>query len=125
MATPQGGCAVGGYGRWRTDIARWSQLYQEQCPDTNFTLEIITSLPPKVLNYLEPTHWDVYMYCRRRSLLNSRNSCTMAYRILLKPLLTASWANLTPEVKKAIAQDQCTQLEKSVRYCRDVLGIGA
>ncbi|MEZ4680404.1 MAG: sugar phosphate isomerase/epimerase family protein [Caldilineaceae bacterium] len=107
-----------------TDIARWSQLYQEQCPDTNFTLEIITSLPPKVLNYLEPTYWDVYgalpaaEFAQFLQLVHNGVPYT-------QPLLTASWANLTPEVKKAIAQDQCTQLEKSVRYCRDVLGIGA
>ncbi len=106
-----------------TDIARWSKLYQEQCPNTNFTLEIITSLPPKVLNYLQPEYWNAYgelpaaEFAQFLQLVHTGTPYT-------QPLLTASWANLTPEIKTAIAQEQCTQLEKSVRYCRDVLGIG-
>lgn len=106
-----------------TDIARWSKLYQEQCPNTNFTLEIIASLPPKVLNYLEPEYWSAYSempaaeFAQFLQLVHTGEPYT-------QPLLTASWANLTPAAKSAIAEEQCTQLEKSVRYCRDILGIG-
>ena len=106
-----------------TDIARWSKLYQEQCPNTNFTLEIITSLPPKVLAYLEQSYWDVYSelpaaeFAQFLQLVHGGMPHT-------QPLLTASWANLSPEYKVAIAQEQCTQLEKSVNFSRDVLGIG-
>jgi hypothetical protein len=106
-----------------TDIARWSKLYQEQCPNTNFTLEIITSLPPKVLNYLDDSYWNAYdelpaaEFAQFLQLVHSGTPYT-------QPLLTASWGNLSPEYKVAIAQEQRTQLEKSVHYCRDVLGIG-
>jgi 3-oxoisoapionate decarboxylase len=106
-----------------TDIARWYKLYQEQCPNINFTLEIITSLPPKVLNYLDDSYWTAYPelpaaeFAQFLQLVHSGTPYT-------QPLLTASWANLSPEYKTAIAQEQRTQLEKSVRYCRDVLGIG-
>jgi len=107
-----------------TDIARWSNYYQEQCPNTNFTLEIITSLPPKVLNYLESDYWHAYgelpaaEFAQFLQLVQHGTPYT-------EPLLTASWGDLSPEYKVAIAQEQRTQLEKSVRYCRDVLGIGA
>ncbi len=33
-------------------IHDWAQRYIESCPATNFTLEIITSIPPRVLNFL-------------------------------------------------------------------------
>lgn len=107
-----------------TEISRWAQLYQEQCPNTNFTLEIITSLPPKVLNYLEPDYWRAYPdlpaaeFAQFLQLVHNGKPYT-------QPLLTASWANLSPTYKAAIAEEQCAQLEKSVRYCREVLGIGA
>ena len=105
------------------DIADWSRRYQELCPDTNFTLEIITSLPPKVLPYLEPTYWDAYPelpaaeFAQFLQLVHNGMPYT-------QPLLTASWADLSPDYKRAIAQEQRIQLEKSVKYCRDVLGIG-
>ncbi len=106
-----------------TDIARWSKLYQEQCPATNFTLEIITSLPPKVLNYLDDSYWTAYPelpaaeFAQFLQMVHNGTPYT-------QPLLTANWGNMPPEVKVAIAQDQRSQLEKSVRYCREVLGIG-
>ena len=107
-----------------TEMSRWAQLYQTQCPNTNFTLEIITSLPPKVLNYLEPDYWHAYPdlpaaeFAQFLQLVHNGKPYT-------QPLLTASWANLSPTYKAAIAEEQCAQLEKSVRYCREVLGIGA
>ncbi len=107
-----------------TEMSRWAELYQAQCPDTNFTLEIITSLPPKVLNYLEPDYWRSYPdlpaaeFAQFLQLVHNGKPYT-------QPLLTASWANLSPTYKVAIAEEQCAQLEKSVRYCREVLGIGA
>ncbi|HRW03466.1 MAG TPA: sugar phosphate isomerase/epimerase family protein [Caldilineaceae bacterium] len=110
-------------GEGSTDIARWSKRYQEQCPNTNFTLEIIASLPPKVLNYLEPEYWSAYCampaaeFAQFLQLVHSGTPYT-------QPLLTASWANLSPAAKVAIAEEQCVQVEKSVRYCREVLGIG-
>jgi len=106
------------------DIARWSRLYQEQCSNTNFTLEIIASLAPKVLNYLEPDYWDIYPdlpaseFAQFLQLVHSGSPYT-------QPVLTASWVDLPPTYKAALALEQQRQLEKSVRYCRGVLNIGA
>lgn len=107
-----------------TEIARWAQLYQEQCATTNFTLEIITSLPPKVLTYLEPDYWTPYPdlpaaeFAQFLQLVHNGKPYT-------QPLLTSSWGNLSPTLKAALAEEQRTQLEKSVHYCRAVLGLGA
>jgi sugar phosphate isomerase/epimerase len=105
------------------DIARWSKLYQEQCANTNFTLEIISTLAPKVLNYLEPEYWNVYPdlpaaeFAQFLQLVQNGSPYT-------QPALTSSWADLSPTVKAALALEQQRQLEKSVTYCRDVLQIG-
>lgn len=106
------------------DIARWSKLYQEQCPATNFTLEIISTLAPKVLNYLEPAYWDIYSelpaaeFAQFVQLVQTGSPYT-------QPALTSSWANLSPTVRAALALEQQQQLEKSVTYCREILKIGA
>ncbi|MCC6166991.1 MAG: sugar phosphate isomerase/epimerase [Caldilineaceae bacterium] len=104
------------------DIAAWSRRYQELCPNTNFTLEIITTLPPKVLNYLDPDFWSVYPdtpaheFARFLALVHTGRPYT-------EPALTADWGDLTPELRAALAVEQQRRLEKSVRYCREVLGI--
>ncbi len=106
------------------DIARWAERYQTECPQTNFTLEIISSLAPKVLNYLENDYWDLYPdlpaaeFAQFLQLVQRGSPYT-------QPILTASWADLPPVYKAALALEQQRQLEKSVKYCRAVLQIGA
>ncbi|GAG94449.1 unnamed protein product, partial [marine sediment metagenome] len=41
-------------------IDEWTKQFRTSCPDTNFTLENITSIPPRVVNYLDDEFWDVY-----------------------------------------------------------------
>ncbi|MEZ4861927.1 MAG: sugar phosphate isomerase/epimerase family protein [Caldilineaceae bacterium] len=104
------------------DIAHWSKLFQEQCARSNFTLEIITSLPPKVLNYLDNDYWDVYPelpaaeFTQFLQLVQAGSPYT-------QPVLTAAWGDLNPTYKAALALQQQRQLEKSVTYCREVLQI--
>lgn len=103
-------------------IEQWSRLYQEQCPRANFILEIITSLAPKVLNYLEPEYWSAYPdlpaseFMRFVKLAQTGAPYT-------QPVLTASWSDLPIAYKVALALEQQQQLEKSVRYCQTVLGL--
>ena len=104
-------------------IDKWARQYMAQCPNTIFTLEILTSLPPKVLNYLAPDYWEVYMdypaaeFAQFVDLVATGEPYTA-------PILTADWDNLTPEVKTALATQQRTMMEKSVNYCRTELGLG-
>ncbi len=104
------------------DIAAWARRYQELCPDTNFTLEIITTLPPKVLEYLDPDFWSVYpdMPAHEFARFLGHVHTGQPYT---QPVLTANWSELSPEIRAALAVEQQRQLEKSVRYCREVLGI--
>lgn len=106
------------------DIARWSKLYQEQCPNTNFTLEIISTLAPKVLNYLEADYWSVYPDLPAAEFAQFVQLVQMGSPYT-QPALTSSWSNLSPTVKAALALEQQQQLEKSVTYCREILKIGA
>jgi sugar phosphate isomerase/epimerase len=104
------------------DIAAWSRRFRELCPTTNFTLEIITTLPPKVLNYLAPDYWSVYPDTPAREFARFL-ALVQTGRPYTEPVLTANWGDLTPELRAALAVEQQHQLEKSVRYCRETLGI--
>ncbi|MEM7127637.1 MAG: sugar phosphate isomerase/epimerase family protein [Chloroflexota bacterium] len=120
---PQGAVAQWvAMGDGNIDIEGWSRRYMAECSDTVFMLEIISTLPPKVLNYLEPEYWAVYAeqpageFARFLALVANGAPYTM-------PAVTASWSDITPELQVAMAAQQRLNMEKSVNYCRTVLGI--
>lgn len=104
------------------DMHAWARRYQELCPHTNFTLEIISTLAPNVLPYLKPEFWDVYP--DTPAVEFSRFLRHVAEGVpYTQPLLTADWSTMGDTVRAALAVEQQRQLEKSYAYCRNVLGI--
>jgi len=103
-------------------IDKWTQTFRACCPHINFTLEVITSLAPRVLNFLEPDFWAAYPdtpaaeFARFLQLVEAGCPYT-------KPILTADAATMPPEYRTTLAWQQRAKLEQSVRYCRDVLQI--
>jgi len=121
---PQGAVAQWvAMGEGTIGIDQWAKLYQEKCPNTNFTLEIITSLAPKVLDYLTPEYWSVYPDYAAAEFAQFLRLVSQG-KPYTQPILTADWGNIGPEVKAALAFESRAQLEKSVKYCREVLKIG-
>ena len=104
-------------------IDKWARLFQEKCPDSSFTLEIITGAPAKVLNYFEPGFWAAYSDARASEFAQFVKLVEQG-QSPLQPMLTASWDTDVPEYKAALTVQQRLDLEQSVRYCREVLGVG-
>jgi sugar phosphate isomerase/epimerase len=120
---PKGACALWvPMGEGTVQIDRWAKQYITRCPNTNFTLEIIATLPPRVLNYLESEYWDVYGNTPASEFARFLQHVAEGHPYT-KPMLSADWGRLTPEIRAALAQEQCRQLEQSVRYCREILNI--
>ena len=100
----------------------WARRFQEQCPRANFTLEIISSIAPRVIDYLEPSFWEVYQetpaweFARFLQLVKQG-------RPTFVPTLTADWNEPDSTYRAALITQQRRQVEKSVKYCREVLGI--
>lgn len=122
-AHPKGAAALWvPMGEGTIHIDQWAKQYIAQCPNTNFTLEIIGTLAPRVINYLEHEYWDVYPdtpaheFARFIQHVTEGNAPTM-------PIMTADWGALTPEIRAALGIEQQRQLERSVQYCREVLHI--
>ena len=105
------------------DIDGWARLFQEQCPDSPFSLEIITGSPPKVLDYMEPAYWEPYPDTPAAEFAEFLKlvQCGHPY---MGPMLTARWDGNPPEYQVALALQQRLDFERSVRYCQEVLGIG-
>ena len=109
-------------GEGTVNIETWSRQYIAQCPNTNFTMEIIGTLAPRVLNYLEPEYWSIYPTMPAQEFARFLQHVA-PYQSYTTPTHTADWGSLTPEIRAALAIEQCRQLERSVRYCREVLKI--
>jgi 3-oxoisoapionate decarboxylase len=103
-------------------IDAWAKRFQEQCPGVHFTLEIITSIPPRVLNYLEAEFWSVYPDTPAAEFAQFVALVERGHPNLA-PVLTADWNDPSPEYRAALVVQQRRQVEKSVTYCREVLGI--
>lgn len=101
-------------------IEAWSKRYIDECPNDVFMLEIITTLPPRVLNFLEADYWTVYAdqpageFAQFLALVAEGASYT-------QPILTANWGAITPEIQPALAAQQRAMMEKSVAFCRERL----
>ena len=103
-------------------IEAWTRRYMQQCAGAHFTLEIITGVPPRVLNYLEPAYWDAYPdalaceFARFEKLVRDGQP-------FMGPMLTAGRGEMPAEYQTALAVQQRVDLERSVAYCKG-LGLG-
>lgn len=104
-------------------IDEWTRLFAQKCPGAPFSLEIITGSPPRVLGYLEPEFWQAYPDTPAVEFVEflklAQNGQPFA-----GPMVTAARSGSPPEYLAALAVQQRIDLERSVRYCRERLGIG-
>ncbi len=105
-------------------IREWTNRFMELCPNVPFSLEIITSAPPRVLDYLEPdsTHWKMYPQTPAREFASFERLVRNGTPYI-QPCLTVG-RDMPPEYLPAIAAQQVIDLERSVRFCKEQLGIG-
>ena len=103
-------------------MARWIEEFGATCPAIPITLEIITGAPARLLNYLEPDYWHSYPgtpaweFARFLQLVDQGTP-------YMGTMLTAPWTGNPPEYEAALAVQQRLDMERSVRYCRETLGI--
>ncbi len=106
-------------GQGVVDWAEYIKRYRELCPDAPFVLEIISYRWSHELRYLQPEFWSRYSGVRAsefaRFLALAKRG--RPYEIPAdRPTGEAS-----PELEQA---QQQYDLEESLRYCRQVLGLG-
>lgn len=104
-------------------IDEWTRRFRQLCPQSPFSLEIITGAPPRVLEYMDPVYWDVYPDTPAVEFVEFLRLVQTGYPYM-GPTLSAQWSGNPPEYQAALTVQQRLDLERSVRYCREVLGIG-
>lgn len=106
-------------------IAAWVERYQALCPQASFTLEIITGRPPRLLNYLEEEYWAAFPEARASELARFERLVRQGLPFMGIMVMTDGGpADMPSEYHAAWVAQQRYDLERSVRYCREVLHVG-
>jgi len=104
-------------GEGTVDWKRYFNRFAEICPGTPVQLEIISGRPIPI-PYLRDRFWDAYPESRPREFA----------RFLTLVKRGKPWRPFAPGKgapgRTAEQRFQKTQLERSIRYCREVLGLG-
>ena len=104
-------------------LAAWARAFQARCPDAAFNLEIITGRPPQVLPYLETEFWDVYGDMPAWELARFER-LVRAGQPFGGTMVTVSAGEIPPEYAAALVAQQRVDVARSVRFCRERLGLG-
>jgi sugar phosphate isomerase/epimerase len=115
--TPEGAAiqwtAIGdGLVNWPRYLERWRAL----CPDVPFQIETISGFS-RVFAYKTESFWEHY---------DRRPETLAKFEALSKKGRPLSPFQATPGVEKKIAEQnfQKEEVERSIKYCREVLGLG-
>ncbi len=107
-------------GQGVVDWPTYVQRFRELCPETAFVLEVISYKWPYEMPYLRPEYWSLFPRARASEFARFVALAKRGRKYELPPG-RPSGAPST-ELEKA---QQKFDLEADVRYCKEVLGLGA
>jgi len=105
------------------DFKEWTARFAELCPGVPLQLEIITGRPPQVLPFLEPPFWKT-LPGRTGAELARFLKLVRNGRPFMGSMVIAGSGGVPPEYEAALRVQQRYDIERSVAYARDVLGVG-
>ena len=105
-------------------IKDWAEDYKMQCPNAPFTLEIITGSPPRVLNYLEEDFWSAFPNAKASEFACFERLVRNGLPFMGAMVMVGGAQDIPREYRAAQTAQQRFDLERSVKYCREVLGVG-
>ncbi len=103
-------------------IDRWVKRFAELCPGKPLSLEIIVTRKPRVHNYQDPAFWDLYRstpaweFARFLRLARQGSPRYPPEPPGIKPD--------APEYKAFLVAEERRDLERSMKYCKETLGVG-
>jgi 3-oxoisoapionate decarboxylase len=99
--------------------------YEEICPQASFQLEIITGRPPETLPYLEAAFWKTYQGMPARDFAAfvalAKSGQPFSGRMVIEDVEGKAPSG---PFKPALEYQQRYDLERSLQYAKEVLGVG-
>lgn len=114
-------------GEGNVDLRRIVEIVERHAPDSALDLEIITGVAPKEIPYFDPDSdfWHMYPGMRARDFarfvaIAQGGTAEPLDQLCLEP---GVWAP-PPDQLDAFRAQQRDHFERSITYCRDILGLG-
>lgn len=111
-------------GDGNTGLDAWIAEFKVRCPQTPVTLEIITGGAPRVMPYLEQDFWEPYKGVMAYEFARFEKLVREGLPYIGPMLVAGRVQDLPPEYGPALVAQQRVDLERSVRYCKETLGLG-
>lgn len=100
-----------------------ARRFKSECPRAGaFTLEILTGFPPRVLDYLDPDYWDAFPNARASEFARFVRLVRDGQPYTGTMVTVARGAEVPEAYTAALRAQQLFDVERSVAYCRDILG---
>jgi 3-oxoisoapionate decarboxylase len=111
-------------GEGNVEIETLAERYKEACPGASFTLEIITGRPPQVLNTMEDEYWDAFPNARASEFACFERLVRRGLPYQGTMVVVEIGADVPEAYTDALVAQQRYDVERSVAYARDMLGMG-
>ena len=105
-------------------IEALAERFKTECPGASFTLEILTGSPPKVLHYLEDSYWEAFPEARASEFARFERLVRRGLPYVGTMVTFDRGASVPADYLAALKAQQLYDVERSVAYARDVLGLG-
>lgn len=99
-----------------------ARKFVELCPDVSMNLEIITGRRAAVLPFKEPEYWQGFENVRASDFMRFLNLVENG-QPLMAGMMVPDNDRRNPSYAEAAKQQQRVDFERSVRYCREKLGV--
>jgi sugar phosphate isomerase/epimerase len=109
-------------GEGSIDFTRFIARYRELGVQAAMQLEVITGRPPQVLPYLEPGFWTPFSKTPAAEFARFVALVKQGHPFMGRMVIGDRGAS--PELAEALKQQQKVDLERSLRYAQQTLGVG-
>jgi 3-oxoisoapionate decarboxylase len=107
-----------------TDFQTFLTRFRALCPQSSVVLEVLTGSPPRVMPYLEPDFWKPFPKARAADFARFLALAKKGHPFEGTMLIGPRQGERPPEYTAALAAQRRFDLERSLDYCSNVLGIG-
>jgi sugar phosphate isomerase/epimerase len=112
-------------GEGNVGIETLAARYQAECTRARaFTLEILTGNPPRVLPYLEISYWNAFPNARANEFARFERLVRRGQPYAGTMVAVERGAEVPTEYEAALKAQQLYDVERSIAYCQETLGLG-
>lgn len=106
------------------DFKQVIAAHQRLCPQAGVQLEVITGRPPRIVPYLEPSFWKAYPQAKADEFARFVSLVRKGHPFMSTMVVEDAPGKKLPEFAAALKTQQRVDLDKSIAYAKQKMGLG-